>query len=410
MKFLGIVLCLALLLAAPLHAQTLWGDVAVAYSNPVSLLKVTGGGSVSTLLGPLAAYKVFTPAVNRTNNGVVACVTHATSGLFTVLEVDASGIGTTLLTGSTPLQDVTAFTVDQHGDYMLLNVGSSSATTGIFRLDAVNALTTVAVNFGMVSPLAMAEDLDSGDLVALDALGRFYRVTRGGGVTVLSTQVMPVNGLAALHSRPAVGGLLGAWGTALHHVQLNPFSVTTMATPAQPFRAMGMDFEPTTRTLVVSSSPVQGSSRLLHFGETGSLLTTLTTRTSPMAGLALMGSRHVFGVGRVAPGMPYTLIFSFPGETGRGYLAAASFGHAPGFKVHGLRIPLNPDPLFFLSQADPKTFSGFQGVLTTSGLGSGVITLPAVGGLKGVRFFVAAVTYDGGGFRRVSEPLGLTVE
>ncbi len=399
-----------ILLAVPLHGQTLWGDVAVADSNPVSLLKVTGGGTVSTLLGPLAGYKVFTPAVNRTNSGVVTCVCHATTGLFTVLDVDASGIGTTLLTGTTPLQDVTAYTVDQHGDYLLLNVGSSGATTGVFRLDAVNGLSTVAVNFGMVNPLAMAEDLDSGDLVALDALGRLFRVTRGGGVTVLSTQVIPVNGLAALHPRPAVGGLLGAWGTALHHVQLNPFSLTTLAVPAQPFRAMGLDFEATTRTLVVSSTPIQGSSRLLHFDETGSLLTTLTTRTSPLGSLALMGSRHVFGVGRVAPGVPYTLTFSFPLEPGRGYLAAASFGHAPGFKVHSLTIPLNPDPLFFLSQADPKTFSGFQGVLSATGLGSGVITLPAVVGLKGIRFFVAVVTYDAGGFRRVSEPLGLTVE
>ena len=49
-------------------------------------------------------------------------------------------------------------------------------------------------------------------------------------------------------------------------------------------------------------------------------------------------------------------------------------------------------------------------MLSATGLGSGVITLPAVVGLKGIRFFVAVVTYDAGGFRRVSEPLGLTVE
>jgi hypothetical protein len=110
------------------------------------------------------------------------------------------------------------------------------------------------------------------------------------------------------------------------------------------------------------------------------------------------------------PGATYPVTLAMPGLAGRGYLAAASFGTRPGIPTPAGPIHLVPDALFFLSLQAPAVFSGFAGALDARGRASLAIRVPAAPALRGLRFFVAAIAFDGGGIRRISEPLGVTLE
>ena len=65
----------------------------------------------------------------------------------------------------------------------------------------------------------------------------------------------------------------------------------------------------------------------------------------------------------------------------------------------------------FLSFVAPTVFQNFGGRLDGSGTASAALAIPAVPALKGLRLYLAGLTYDSlGGILTISEPEGLTVE
>ena len=88
------------------------------------------------------------------------------------------------------------------------------------------------------------------------------------------------------------------------------------------------------------------------------------------------------------------LILEFPASANRTYIAAAAFASTPGLALgDGREIPLAVDTLTTFSM-DPlqSIFTGNIGVLSGSGIAIANIAIPAVPGLTGISFNMAAVT------------------
>jgi hypothetical protein len=129
--------------------------------------------------------------------------------------------------------------------------------------------------------------------------------------------------------------------------------------------------------------------------------------------MAVEDEHAVWGLNTPSVGGVFNISIRFANQPGKAYLAAASFARSPGIPIAGRVIPVNPDDLFFLSQLVPAIFNGFAGVLDVNGRGRAYIALPKSVGIRGIRFFLAAVAIDAaapGGIAEVSQPYGATVQ
>ena len=103
---------------------------------------------------------------------------------------------------------------------------------------------------------------------------------------------------------------------------------------------------------------------------------------------------------------------NFPLYKGKTYVAALSFGHAPGFPVGYYRLHLNPDALFFTSLVSPALFRN-NGLLGTHGTARVTLAIPDIAGLAGLRIFVGAVVIDPNakdGIGAASNACGITIQ
>jgi hypothetical protein len=94
-----------------------------------------------------------------------------------------------------------------------------------------------------------------------------------------------------------------------------------------------------------------------------------------------------------------TLNFSWSAKDfgGKTYLGAAAFGTNPGIVLpgdDGRILPLNPDPLFFMSRFTPSVFVGFDGKLDSTGSAAGQVKVANVSGLAGIAFYLGVVVVD----------------
>lgn len=100
--------------------------------------------------------------------------------------------------------------------------------------------------------------------------------------------------------------------------------------------------------------------------------------------------------GRAIPGQVVRLHLDDAQRPGAVYAARCSFGRRPGFRLAGAAIPLNPDPLFYLSGSLPSMFKNFTGVLDSSGLAQAEIVLPASPAISRVHFYASFITIFNG--------------
>jgi hypothetical protein len=103
---------------------------------------------------------------------------------------------------------------------------------------------------------------------------------------------------------------------------------------------------------------------------------------------------------------------NFPLHKGKAFVAALSFGHAPGFPVGNYRLHLNPDVLFFTSLVSPALFKNY-GLLGTHGTARVTLAIPDIAGLAGLRVFVGAVVIDPNakdGIGAASNACGITIQ
>jgi hypothetical protein len=132
--------------------------------------------------------------------------------------------------------------------------------------------------------------------------------------------------------------------------------------------------------------------------------------TTFYTGLEIDRSRNLSGRGSYSPGSAYGLRLSFPADSGRPYLGAASLSVRPGLQAGRHWIPLNPDPLLLLSLQAGQIFEGFTGTLDAAGRAQATVRIPPIEGLRGLRVFFAFVTFDPqGGIRSVSNLMGVTI-
>ncbi|MBN2492545.1 MAG: hypothetical protein JXQ29_16980 [Planctomycetes bacterium] len=122
------------------------------------------------------------------------------------------------------------------------------------------------------------------------------------------------------------------------------------------------------------------------------------------------GSRMLTGAGIPTPGAVYAIHLVVPSESGRPFRAGAALGALTGIPTPAGRIPLDPDALLLISLTNPAMFRGFAGLLDATGTATMTLAIPHAPGLRGLRFFVAALTYGPAGIRRITEPLGILVE
>jgi len=108
--------------------------------------------------------------------------------------------------------------------------------------------------------------------------------------------------------------------------------------------------------------------------------------------LVAFGPVHAHGVPGV--GSAHPIFVSSPAHPAKAYALAASFGTRPGIPIGSRTVPLNPDLLFFLSQALPTVFKNFAGTLNLRGQAVAVLDIPAAPALRGLSLYVAGLILD----------------
>jgi len=322
--------------------------------------------------------------------------------------VDKFGQVRTVSTLSSAVASIPIILVDQGGDLLLLN-SVNSATGGVYRTPMTGgSLQTIAA--GIPNAVAMEEDLLTGNFLVADVNGNVHHLTRTGTTVSVTKGVFPgfVSSVRSkMHDHFRDGSVITTWANYVFKYDPKSGAVTTLVTGGT-VTYIGLDHDPIHGGFYRGDSgalmryhPGSGATTTIHLFQ-GGLFT--------VSDVATWGSRVLTGQAPPRPGTAYPIHLGLFSEAGRAYLAAASLGTLLGIPSPAGRIPLDPDPLFFLSLTNPLVFQGFAGFLSRSGTARLTVHLPNAPGLRGVRFYVAAVTYDAGGIRRVSEPLGVTVE
>lgn len=317
--------------------------------------------------------------------------------------------GTTLVLATLPRQftNVRDMRVDPSGDLLLLMHATLASDDGLYRFSS-SGVFKATIASGLGGAVAMEEDRATGDIIVAMPSGDVLRTTRTGKVTTVAAGVLPAGALGYsgnLETEVATGQMLVAWDKLLARLDPSTGRVSTLAKSAATL--YGLDHDPVhghyylaDQNALVRYDPATGpTAQILSFG------------SYMLPGdVATWASRMLTGTAPPTPGTTYPIVLAMPDAAGAAYRAAASFGTLPGIPTPAGRIPLVADALFFLSLQAPAIFPGFSGVLDAQGHASLAIRIPAVPALRGLRLFVAAVAFDAVGIRRISEPLGFTVE
>jgi len=415
-----------LLLFSPMFAAQNAGDaVTTAYtSSTTQMLTVTPGGVVTTVLSRAGTALPDGLAVAPANQGAIWAETIQSPRSIDILQLGGGGVVTTLAPLPTTFTRVPTLLVEQSGDILILN--SSGTDRGVFRMPARGgAISTVAhnsTNANFTAPFAMEEDLITGDIIVLDLMNSFHRIDRAGKVTTLKYTLPPSSSLAPsanVHADVLTGMMYITYANYLFGFDPSNGATTTIIQSSTTNRTIfyGIDSDPYGGGYflpVYNVSPAPTGRFLMRFDPVKRILTTvatLSTATVTLGDVISWESRMLGGMTRPIWGQDYSIFLSAPPEASQSYMAAAALGFQLGIPVgNNRRIPLDPDPLFYLSIQAPAVFVNFQGILDAKGSTTLTVKIPPFPQLAGLRFFLAAVTYDQGGIRIITEPLGVTIE
>jgi hypothetical protein len=426
MRYSLLCLILILFLGAFAIAQN-DGDAVLAMwsARTTYLVGVTAGGVVTTITSwpntVLPDGLVASPA----NDGALLVARTLVPFSVHLLKFQNPAGVSTLATLSTTFPSTPSILVDAGGDLLILN--ETGHDRGVYRMPGQGGPTTTvahnSLNANFTTAFAMTEEPVSGDLVVLDVNRSLHRIDRTGKITTIRFTLPPTGVLppmnSSVHADFRTGLLYFTYSTYFFGgLDPNTGAMTTILQPMSVFqsRYYGLDNNPFGNgyyMTVLAISPLASGSHLMRYDPQNATLSTVSASlpTGNLGDVLTWRSRILGGMNRPARGMAYRVRMFVPSEAGRAYLAGAALGFIPGIPLGGGRwVPLNADPLFYLSMLTPSLFAGFQGTL--SGLGAAILTvnIPQVPHLHGFRFFLAAVTYDARGARVISEPLGVTIE
>jgi len=418
-------LCLALvLLIVPVAGAQNDGDVVLTVwsSTTTHLLAATPGGLVSTIMSrPNTNNADGLVAAPANDGGLMVESTRSPTGLHVLKFQNAASVST-LATLPTTFTRVPTLLVDQGGDILMLSAFGTDQ--GVYRMPARGGpLMTIAhntLNASFTAPFAMAEEPVSGDIVVLDLGRKLHRIDRTGTVTTLTMVLPPSTAIAVtgnVHVDYGSGLMFLTYANFFMGLDPNTGATTTIYGTSTTNRNIhyGLDGDPFGVGFYLSAyhtTPAPTGYFVMRYNPRNGLLSSVATLpTGTLGDVVTWRSRMLGGLSRPLRGTPYEVRLTIPSEATKGYFAAASLGTLPGIPVGGGRIvPLNPDVFFFLSIQVPLIFSNFQGVLSANGTATLTVNIPGVAQLLGFRFFLGAITFDGGGIRAITEPLGVTIE
>jgi len=405
---------LALLLLTPaLPAQkpgdcVVMGSLTIFCYNTFVWYVDPATGKATTVFPPTCGYGNGAAATAAPfNDGVLFCTREMISlTRFQLYHCRPGSVGI-LATLSSQFTLIPDLHVDQAGDLIALAQTTPASNSGLYRFTAGGGLKSTLAT-GLAGAVAMEEDLTTGDFVVALGNGDLVRVTRSGKVATIARGALPAGapGLGGnLHAEPGTGQMLATWKSNVFRLDPVSGAATTLVTGANDF--VGLDHDPVNgdyyrtdvKALVRYDPGTGGAVQILGFSS-----------VEIPGDVAAWGSRMLTGAAPPTPGASYPITLAMPALAGRSYQAAAAFATLPGIPTPAGTIHLAPDALFILSMRAPALFVGFAGVLDRNGRAPLAVRIPAAPVLRGLRFFVAAIAYDAGGIRRISEPLGVTIE
>ena len=117
----------------------------------------------------------------------------------------------------------------------------------------------------------------------------------------------------------------------------------------------------------------------------------------------MVGAATVTGPSAIAVGATADLDLQSVADAGLPYLALSSLGQGP-LPLSYRCLALDPDPLLVTSGTGlaPTVFTGYAGVLDTTGRGRAQITMPSIPALAGLRIFSVFVTLRGSDIESIS--------
>jgi len=350
----------------------------LSHSDGISVLAAVGpGGSVTTLYA--STDRLITPPVPHQSGDMVAVKSNA-GGLCRIRR-DGSIVSTIAVISARLVEGVSYASADlDTGDYFVSTFWDSG--NDILRITERGLVTTLAGSSGGGWYGRILPDYKNGDSVSLFSQP---------GVLFWARLFMRPFRVLPIHQTPFSS--VGDWGSApaLFQSDWVVGMVSSYAIPTLP----------SVRVVSAFGGP------FVDFPVTPAIGGGFLTVGTP----EIVGRRKLAGRGPGNPGTIYELLLSFPGEPNTLYHVGASLALRPGLTLaNGAYIPLYPDAVFLRSLSDPLVFENFSGRLGSNARATARLRIPPIPGLRGLRLFLAAVTYDSSGVRTVSEPIGVTLQ
>ena len=386
--------------AAGPAAQPRPGNVIVLTQTHV--LDVVPGGPVTTLTALPAGHDGLGICTSFTNKGVVILTRHFTPAADTSYLLDLQGsvlrtLGSLRGAGSSlPVSAQGGVVRDQRGDYI------ASSPLGVLRFAGVGGAVR---RINRIMATGLTHHLTTGGWMTFGG-GHIMHLTRAGQTSKLGSLTgPPIFGAGGVIADTVTGNAFVTF-SKLYGFDVSTARFTTLATgyPFGVIRSGATD--PKHRTLVLGTS-----SGVYRVDRTGTLLGTLATFKGGVVGLTVFGSNHVCAFGPSTPGTAWTVLVSFPTDPGLFYQLGAAFSFHPGIPTPAGLISLTPDLLLALVFKMPTIFQRFGGTLDAGGTATASLVIPGSNALRGIRIFLAGLSYDHlGRIRTLSEPVGLTIE
>jgi hypothetical protein len=388
----------ALVLASGAAAQPVTGEITLTNGGGLHGNAVIGMGRFGTIttIIPLPAGNVGGVTVNHIGNEDLVVIDRKIVGL------NNGNVRTLVGSLAQPSADIA---VDEDSTWV---TASGTAVLGVNSLAGKRV--TIATGFKNLGCICW-NGTDGSLLVVDRGDDKIYAIARSGAKKVVAT----VPGVRCVEWNSYTGNIFVAAENILYDMSQGGV-LTTLETNKPGLKNTTGMFLRSDRTLLVVQGDTSPTGVYAYYGSNGRYNRAYHEDSSPAQGINPRGVtvEHFRELMPVKPNVPiggtsgFRINFTlFPEKT---FLAALSFGHAPGIPVGNFRLHLNPDPLFFASLVNPALFKN-HGTLNKDGLGTATLMVPDIGALVGVRIFVGAVVIDPqrkGGIGEASNALGVT--
>ncbi|MBN2492560.1 MAG: hypothetical protein JXQ29_17055 [Planctomycetes bacterium] len=397
------------LLASAGHAQPVGTDLLVSHSNG-NLVRLAPSGTV-TPIGNFSSSYLNMITMDTDNYHVIGLASGASGWQVVRIDPVAAAVRATVWSGSPFQYTLSWVDVDQDGDYVVSQNGSSSIAANFFKVkrDGSGAAIAFAGQTGQ-SFNAFSLDRTSGDWLLGDFTSK--SIVRVDGNTGAVTRIIPLGttGLQGMVQDPQQPEVYVASSTVVSYHPMT-HAVTTVSTGLSS-NSITSDRAPAPSGALIHLGLTSGM--IQRVSRTGTNLGAVGNSGSNAFGVVFDRSRNLASELAKAP-RQWNIRISFPGDAGRAYVLAFSYsGYTPGLPLpDGRVVPLVLDTLALLTArgAVPPFLTHNVGVLNASGSAVAVLDLNAIP-VQGIRLWAAALSIDPAaplGISQISAPILLVL-